>query len=305
MNEKEYKAELDLSAKVTNLINVAKGTNYDNSSIINQTITGVDISTYDNNDAVILYFENGHYFTMYHDRDCCESVELIDEDNDNYQSLRDLVGAKLLNIEAVSNEHETSEYTRELWTFYNLVTTKDIVQLRWFGSSNGYYSEEIYDKVGYCEPFLMNVISQFGSDRFQIEITGLNRGLDECVKIIKELEMNEFNKATTIRLISLLINNLKKEGAVHKLAIRVERKEVDRYILTFRTNLEIESLFKPNSLDFNFVKSNDEPNNQVTLSGNQFLIALRNLMNEGIQKNVVTNALCDRYLTYLNAYLNY
>lgn len=305
MNEKEYKAELDLSAKVTNLINVAKGVDREYSNIINQTITGVDISTYDNNDAVILYFENGHYPAIYHDEECCESVELIDEDNDNHQSLRDLVGAKLLNFDVTSNKPETTEYESETWTFYNLVTTKDIVQLRWFGTSNGYYSEEVYDKVGYCEPFLMNVVSQFGSDRFQIEITGLNHGLDECVKTIKELEMNESNKEVMIRYISILIGNLKKEGVVYKLAIRVERKEVDYYILTFRTNLEIESLFGHNLLDFNSAAPNDVLNDQVMLSGNQFLITLRNLMNEGIQKNVVTNALCDRYLTYLNAYLNH
>lgn len=305
MNEKEYKAELDLSAKVTNLINVAKGVDREYSNIINQTITGVDISTYDNNDAVILYFENGHYPAIYHDEECCESVELIDEDNDNHQSLRDLVGAKLLNFDVTSNKPETTEYESETWTFYNLVTTKDIVQLRWFGTSNGYYSEEVYDKVGYCEPFLMNVVSQFGSDRFQIEITGLNHGLDECVKIVKELEMNEYNKTISIPIISLLLDSLKKEGVVYKLAIRVERKEVDRYILTFRTNLDVESLFRPGNLNYNFKTSNDTSTDQIVLSSNQILIALRNLMNEGIQKNVVTNALCDRYLTYLNAYLNH
>lgn len=305
MNEKGYRAELYLSAKVTNLINIAKGTNYNDSNIINRTITGVDIATYDGNDAVVLYFDNGYYFAMYHSRMCCENIELIDEDNDDYQSLRGLVGAKLLKIEVTSNKPEVPEAESETWTFYNLVTTRDVVQLRWYGSSNGYYSEEVYDKVGYCEPFLMNAISQFGSNRFQIEVTGLNRKLDECVKIIKELEMNGYNKTMMIRFISLLIYNLKKEGVIHKLAIRVERKEVNRYILTFRTNLEIESLFGRNSLDFSVMMSDDTSDNQTTLSSNQILMSLRNLMNGGLQKNMVTNSLCDHYLTYLNAYLNY
>jgi hypothetical protein len=57
-----------------------------------------------------------------------------------------LVGARLEMAEAVSNstdgpkEGYADSYT---WTFYKLATAKGYVTVRWYGESNGYYSEEV------------------------------------------------------------------------------------------------------------------------------------------------------------------
>jgi len=92
-----------------------------------------------------VYFEtsDGETFKLYHENDCCEHVELNDISGD----LQDLVGHPITMAEEVSNGpvDESLEKNEEsfTWTFYKLATIKGYVDLRWFGSSNGYYSEDV------------------------------------------------------------------------------------------------------------------------------------------------------------------
>lgn len=126
------------------------------------SISLADRQTTGDKDTVIIGLENGNQVILTHDADCCESVYLIDEDKDNYQSLRDLVGNKLLKIEIKSNSDESLLQPDPsgdvyipmsfLWTFVTLYTDKDVVQLRWFGESNGYYSEEVDVYIRYEPP---------------------------------------------------------------------------------------------------------------------------------------------------------
>ena len=82
-----------------------------------------------------------HYVRMYHMQDCCESVYIEDIVGD----LDDLVGTPLLLVEEVSNyEGESKEYSEsETWTYYRFRTIKGSVDIRWYGESNGYYSESV------------------------------------------------------------------------------------------------------------------------------------------------------------------
>jgi hypothetical protein len=89
-----------------------------------------------------LYLSDTNYVRFCHHQDCCESVYIEDICGD----LDDLVGAPLVEAEEVSNyddgplgEYEES-YT---WTFYRFRTRKGSVTVRWYGSSNGYYSESV------------------------------------------------------------------------------------------------------------------------------------------------------------------
>lgn len=87
--------------------------------------------------------KSGKLFRMYHQQDCCESVELADVVGE----VSDLVNGKPVNLaEQVSNDNPSFEnvdaesYT---WTFYNIQAGGCIVTLRWLGTSNGYYSESV------------------------------------------------------------------------------------------------------------------------------------------------------------------
>jgi hypothetical protein len=89
-----------------------------------------------------LYLSDTNYVIFYHQQDCCEHVYIEDICGD----LNDLVGSPLLEAEEVSDyeagplgEYEES-YT---WTFYKFATRKGFVTVRWYGSSNGYYSESV------------------------------------------------------------------------------------------------------------------------------------------------------------------
>lgn len=96
-----------------------------------------------------------HYVRMYHMQDCCESVYIEDIVGD----LDDLVGTPLLLVEEVSNyDGESKEYSEsETWTYYRFRTIKGSVDIRWYGESNGYYSESVDIKIVGWQPRRLTV----------------------------------------------------------------------------------------------------------------------------------------------------
>lgn len=91
------------------------------------------------------HLTDDHYVRMYHAQDCCECVTIEDIVGD----LDDLVGTPLLLVEEVSNYEGESKYDNddygdsETWTYYRFRTIKGSVDIRWYGTSNGYYSESV------------------------------------------------------------------------------------------------------------------------------------------------------------------
>ena len=97
-----------------------------------------------------IYFTttSGEVYKMYHSQDCCESVYIESIVGD----LDDLVGSEILLAEDSENlfdviksfDKEEEENDESFtWTFYKFATRKGYVDVRWFGSSNGYYSESV------------------------------------------------------------------------------------------------------------------------------------------------------------------
>lgn len=102
--------------------------------------TLVDVKVNDDNNQIVFVDNQNKSWVMGHDQDCCESVTIEDIVGD----LLDLIGEPILEAEESSNPGETSEYDEtSTWTFYKLGTRKGSVNIRWYGSSNGYYSESV------------------------------------------------------------------------------------------------------------------------------------------------------------------
>ncbi len=107
----------------------------DISILKDQILTSIEKGIF--NEELIFETENKVY-KMYHENDCCESVsieEIIGE-------LKDLIGSPILTAEerAENNPNASDSGT---WTFYELATINGSVTIRWYGSSNGYYSESV------------------------------------------------------------------------------------------------------------------------------------------------------------------
>lgn len=102
--------------------------------LIGKTLSRAYVSDTEENEALMLQLENDSTVRFMHHQSCCESVYIEDIEGD----LDDLVGSPILQAEEVTEENEDAEYG--MWTFYKFATAKGRVTIRFYGSSNGYYS---------------------------------------------------------------------------------------------------------------------------------------------------------------------
>lgn len=110
--------------------------------LIGQTLTEAD--------GEVGYYEitfkttEGKTYKLLHFSDCCEEVKV----EDICGKMSDLVGSPIVQAEENSSKENPPGVTKAdqdsfTWTFYRLATAKGQVVIRWYGESNGYYSEEV------------------------------------------------------------------------------------------------------------------------------------------------------------------
>lgn len=100
------------------------------------------------NEQMAFTLADGRKFMLYHEQHCCESVSI----DDVCGNLEDLVGLPLPSAEESTNGKDNPPDARReviegqesfTWTFYRFATVRGQVTIRWYGASNGYYSESV------------------------------------------------------------------------------------------------------------------------------------------------------------------
>lgn len=101
--------------------------------------TLVEINNLDH--TLVFHCATGEIYTMFHNQDCCESVYIEDINGD----LNELLNTPILDAYETSNDTPMENTNPELcqWTFYTIRTVKQTVVIRWYGTSNGYYSVSV------------------------------------------------------------------------------------------------------------------------------------------------------------------
>lgn len=97
-----------------------------------------------NSEEVTILFNDNSIATFFHEYDCCEDVVLYDFEL-TAKSLDSLIGAVVNDANETTSKYmaEDPEEDDGTWTFYNINTSKGCINMRWLGTSNGYYSEEV------------------------------------------------------------------------------------------------------------------------------------------------------------------
>lgn len=106
--------------------------------LLGRTIVKIEGAEKDS-EEILFTLENGDIFRMYHKQDCCEDVRVEDVGG----NINSLIGNPLLLAEEVTNEGEVEYGDTCTWTWYHFATIKGYVTIRWYGVSNGYYSESV------------------------------------------------------------------------------------------------------------------------------------------------------------------
>lgn len=96
-------------------------------------------------EEMIFETKDGKKYRMYHHQNCCESVSV----EDICGNLENLIGTPIIKATEDTNSETNPEGVKPedqdsfTWTFYNISTIKGDVTIRWYGESNGYYSESV------------------------------------------------------------------------------------------------------------------------------------------------------------------
>lgn len=113
------------------------------SDLVGKTIKAIEVDM--DKECMRFACDDGFTYRLMYHHDCCARCSIEDICGD----LEDLIGHPLLAAEKVTNREVNPDNApipecqeSFTWTFYKLDTIKGGVTIRWYGESNGYYSEE-------------------------------------------------------------------------------------------------------------------------------------------------------------------
>lgn len=122
-------------------------------ALVGKTLAKIE-GAHEGGTFIVFTCSDGEQFVMFHAQDCCEDVRIDDINGD----INDLIGLPITMAEESTNHEEFYDYDVDscTWTFYKLATPKGYVNIKWYGESNGYYSESVDFYPVDCVKFLYN-----------------------------------------------------------------------------------------------------------------------------------------------------
>lgn len=102
-----------------------------------RTVIGIHVDPDEN--EITFTREDGSKVKFYHVQSCCEKVT-IDDVNGDWHDLMNVPMhvAEIRYLDAMKADDDSGTFT-----FYTFRTIKGSVDVRWYGSSNGFYSERV------------------------------------------------------------------------------------------------------------------------------------------------------------------
>jgi len=113
-------------------------------SLVGKTLTKIDVSA--DKEEILFICNTGARYLMHHEQSCCETVSIEEIIGDLLDLLNTPIieASERINIDSNPKGVRIPEYQESFtWSFYIISTIKGTVTLRWYGSSNGYYSESV------------------------------------------------------------------------------------------------------------------------------------------------------------------
>lgn len=111
---------------------------YDLSCLAGQTILEVE-GAKPGSDVIEITTPIGR-LVMWHSQNCCECVEVEDVTGD----VNDIIGHIVSVAETrAQSEDDYDDCRSQTYTFYEIRTDGGDITIRWYGTSNGYYSESV------------------------------------------------------------------------------------------------------------------------------------------------------------------
>lgn len=157
-----------------------RNSHYRRGKMIFADLQGKQLVNITNVDGIELLFEcdTGEIYELSHYQDCCEEVRIESIVGD----LEDLIGTPILLAEEATSESPpdgfTPDYEQEsqTWTFYKLRTIKGSVDIRWYGTSNGYYSESV-------DCIKWNPMASAPLDGTKVDLTNFDTAEPRCHRV--------------------------------------------------------------------------------------------------------------------------
>ena len=154
------------------------------SELIGKVMVSVEKVEDSGGDRLVFTTDKGEVYQLFHAQDCCESVRIEDITGD----LAMLVGHPILVAEesssneplAGTSESQSDSFT---WTFYKFGTVMGWVDVRWYGESNGYYSEGVdFVQTSEANPELVKKLEKSKAARKKSSTATLDSIVDKLME---------------------------------------------------------------------------------------------------------------------------